>query len=165
MIRFLNDYIDRTNCYSFNNVWNIKAPLDQSWDELLNYKKWPAWCGALEKIEPLGQFDCVKKGNHIRSVWKGTLPYSICFDAIVKDIAPYSFLSFKVMGDLHGEGICYFLGSNENTIINFIWNVSPTKSWMRMSSPFARSLFIENHDQIIEHSVAGFIHMIEHKTV
>ncbi len=163
MIRFLNDYIDKTNYYSFNNCWNIDAPLEQSWDELLNYKKWPAWCDALEKIEPLGLFNCVKKGNHIRSVWKGALPYSICFDAIIKDVDPYSFLSFNVMGDLRGEGICHFLRSNENTIINFIWNVSPTKPWMRISSPFARPLFIENHDHIIEHSVTDFISMIEHK--
>lgn len=163
MISFFNDYIDKANYYSFNNCWNIKAPLEQSWNELLNYKKWPAWCDALEKIEPLGRFEHLKKGNQIRSVWKGTLPYSVSFDAIIKDIAPYSFLSFNVTGDLRGEGICHFVRSKENSMINFIWNVSPTRLWMRMSSPFARPLFIENHDHIIEHAVSGFNQMIKHK--
>ena len=83
----------KKNNYSFNNSWNIKAPLEQSWNELLNYKKWPAWCNSLEKIEPMGQFDHLKKGNNIRSVWKGMLPYSVSFDAIIEDIDPYSFLS------------------------------------------------------------------------
>jgi hypothetical protein len=165
MINFINDYIDKKNYYSFNNCWHIDAPLEQSWNELINYKKWPAWCDALEKIEPLGQIDHLKIGNHIRSVWKGQLPYSIRFDAIIKDIAPYSFLSFNVTGDLRGEGICHFLRSNENTMINFVWNVFPTKLWMRMSAPFARPLFIVNHDLIIEQAVTGFVRMIEHKNL
>jgi len=163
MINFLNDYIDKKNYYSFNNCWNIDAPLEQSWNELLKYKKWPAWCEAVEKIEPLGRIDHLKKGNRIRSVWKGTLPYSVSFDATLKDVDPYSHLSFNVTGDLNGEGICHFMQLNENTMINFIWNISPTKLWMKMSSPFARPLFIENHDLIMEQAVKGFTRMIEHK--
>jgi hypothetical protein len=163
MISRFNAYIDKTNFYSFNNCWNIDAPLEQSWNELIKYKKWPAWCDAIEKIEPLSRIDHLKKGDRIRSVWKGTLPYSISFDAILKDITPYSFLSFNVMGDLCGEGTCHFLQSNENTMINFIWNIPPTKLWMRMSSPFARHLFIGNHDLIMEQAVTGFARMIEHK--
>ncbi len=163
MISLFNEYIDKTNSYTFNNCWNIESPLKQSWNELLNYEKWPAWCDALEKIEPVGQVDYLKKGNHIRSVWKGTLPYSVCFDAIIKDIVPYSFLSFNVTGDLSGGGSCHFQQSDENTIINFIWNVSPTKLWMRMCSPFARSLFIENHYYVVEHAVTGFARMMEHQ--
>ena len=164
MISLFNAYIDKTNSYSFNNCWNIEAPLEQSWKALFSYKKWTDWCDGLEKIEPLDQFDPIKKGHHIRSTWKGTLPYSISFDAVIKDVAPYSFLSFSVTGDLCGEGICHFLPWNQNTMINLIWNVSPTKLWMRMSSPFARSFFIENHDRIVEHSVAGFIQMLKKKT-
>jgi len=163
MISLFNNYIDKKNYYSFNNSWHINAPLEQSWDELFKYKKWSAWCDALEKIESLGQIDHLKKGNQIRSVWKGTLPYSVSFNAIIKDIAPYSFLSFNVTGDLHGEGICHFLRSNNNTLINFIWNISPTRLWMRMSAPFARPLFIENHDLIMEQVVSGFARMIEQK--
>ncbi len=163
MINFFNDYIDKKNYYSFNNCWDIGAPLEQSWNELLNYKKWPVWCDALESVEPVGQFDHLKIGNHIKSVWKGTLPYSFSFDAIIKDIDPYSFLSFNATGDLHGEGVCRFRESNNGTMINFVWNVFPTKLWMRMSSPFARSLFIENHNQVIEKAVLGFARMLEYK--
>jgi len=163
MISFFNDFIDKKNYYSFNNCWTIDAPLEQSWNELFNYRKWPAWCDPLEKVEPLGQFDHLKKGNHIRLVWKGLLPYSVSFDAVIKDITPYSFLSFNVTGDLRGEGICHFLPSDENTKINFVWNVSPTKLWMRISSPFARSLFVENHDNIVKQAITGFVQMIENK--
>jgi len=163
MISFFNAFLDKKNYYSFNNSWHIHAPLEQSWNELLNYKKWPTWCDALETIEPLGQFDQLKRGNHIRSVWKGKLPYRVRFDAVIKEIDTYSFLSFTVTGDLRGEGSCHFMRSDDNTMINFLWNVSPTKLWMRMSSPFARPLFIENHDHIIKQSVSDLVQMIEHK--
>lgn len=158
-----NDYLNRKNHYTFNSSWNIDAPLELIWDELINYKKWPTWCGGLEKIEPRGQFDCLQKGNNIRSIWKGSLPYNICFDATIRDFDLYSFLSFNVTGDLYGEGICNFLPSQDNTTIKFIWNVSPTKLWMKMSSPFARPVFLENHNQIIEQSITGFTRMIEQK--
>ncbi|MDD9305083.1 MAG: hypothetical protein HUK40_23190 [Desulfobacter sp.] len=163
MIHFFSHYLNKKNDYYFNNSWDIHAPLEQSWNELINYKQWPQWCHALETIDSIGQTAHLKKGNHIRSVWKGTLPYTICFDATIKDVKPYSFLSFTVTGDLNGEGSCHFLESNENTRINFIWNIFPTKLWMRMTAPFARPLFIENHDLVIEQAVQGFVGMMEEK--
>ena len=156
-----NDFFNKTNSYSFNNSWDIDAPLEHTWNELLNYKKWTAWCGSLLKVEPLNQFDRLQKGNHLRTVWKGSLPYRISFDAVIDEIVPYSFLSFNVTGDLYGKGICHFLPSDDKTKVNFIWNVSPSKLWMKICSPFAKSVFIENHDKIIEQAITGFAQMIK----
>jgi len=118
----------------------------------------------LERIEPVNRFDQLQKGNHLRSVWKGSLPYSISFDAIINDITPYSFLAFNVTGDLNGKGSCRVQPLANNTMINFVWEVAPTKFWMKMSSPFARPFFIENHDQLIEQAISGFTKMIEQKS-
>lgn len=158
-----DDFLNKKNHYRFNSSFNIDAPLDLIWDELINFKKWPEWCHGLQCIEPLDRFDHLQKGNHIRSVWKGGLPYTIAVDAIVTGFIQYSFLSFAVAGDLYGEGICRFSPGQDKTTINFIWNVSPTRLWMKMSSPFARPVFIENHDHIMEHAVTGFTRMIDQK--
>jgi hypothetical protein len=158
-----NDYLNKKNHYVFNSSWNIEAPPELIWDELINYKRWPIWCRGLEKIEALGKFDDLEKGNHIRSTWKGSLPYNICFDARIMDFDRCASLSFNVSGDLHGKGICNLLPSKQNTMVNFIWNVSPTKLWMKMSSPFTRPVFIENHDQIIDHAIKSFTQMVEQK--
>lgn len=163
MLLFFDDFLNKKNLYQFNSSWNIEAPLELIWSELISYKRWSVWCDGLQSIKPLDQYDHLQKGNHIRSVWKGTLPYTLTIDAIVKDFIPYSFLSFIVTGDLLGEGICHFLQSQNNTTIHFIWNVSPTKLWMKMSSPFARPVFIENHDQIMDLAFAGFAKMIKGK--
>jgi hypothetical protein len=36
---------------------------------------------------------------------------------------------------------------------------------MKMSSPFARPVFIENHDQIMDQAVTGFAKMIKVKSL
>jgi hypothetical protein len=163
MLSVLGNFLNKKNLYQFNSSFNIDAPLELIWDELINYKKWPVWCEGLQRIDVLDPFDHLKKGNNIRSVWKGALPYTIAVNATVKDFLQYSFLSFIVKGDLYGEGVCHFLPNHDNTTINFIWNVSPTKLWMKMSSPFARPVFIENHDQIMEQAISGFTRMVQQK--
>lgn len=163
MMSPLTDFFEKTNNYDFNNSWSVNAPLEQTWNELINYNKWPGWCTGLESIEPVNRFEHISKGNHLRSVWKGSLPYSLSFEAVINDITPYSFLAFNVTGDLHGKGSCRIRPCGNNTMINFIWKVAPTKLWMRISSPFARPIFIENHDQIIEQAIYGFTQMIELK--
>lgn len=159
-----NDFFKNRNQYCFNNSWEMDGPLEMIWNELINYKRWPAWCGCLESIEPLDQFDHLRRGNNVRSVWKGFLPYLITFDASINDFQKFSFISFSVTGDLDGDGICHFLSGRDKTTVNFIWNVSPTKLWMKMSSPFARSLFIDNHDHIIGNAATGFAGLIAQKS-
>ncbi len=161
MINLFNDFIDRQNAYSFNNYWDVHAPLEQSWQTLFNYEQWTAWCDPLEKVEPLGRFGRLGKGNQIRSVWKGALPYRVSFDARITDLAPYSYLSFDVTGDLCGNGVCFFMGTGPHTRIRFTWNVSPTRFWMRLGSPFAKSLFSANHDLVMEQAVTGLVRMVE----
>jgi len=159
MSRF-DDFLNRKNRYCFNTTWRFDEPIEKIWNELVNYEKWPAWCNGLEKIEPVDPYDHLRKGNNIRSIWKGALPYTITFDAVIKEFIQYSFLSFRVTGDLCGEGICHFLSSPGHTAINLIWDVSPTKLWMKMSSPIARPVFIENHNHIMALALTGFSQML-----
>lgn len=160
MTHLFEDFLNKKNQYSFNNLWRINAPLELIWNEAINYKKWPLWCDGLEKIEPLDQFCHLQKGNNIRSIWKGFLPYTITFDAVVQDFIKYSFLSFNVTGDLYGEGVCYFESFPDATTIRLVWNVAPTKFWMKMGSLVARPVFIENHNHILEQAITGFTQII-----
>ncbi len=157
------DFLNKKNRYYFNNSWNIDAPIELIWNEFVNYKQWSFWCDGLERMEQLDGFDHLQIGNNVRSTWKGLLPYRITFNSVIKDFMQYSFLSFNVTGDLHGEGLCYFLPSQDNTTINFIWKVSPTKLWIKVCSPFVRTIFIENHNYIMRRIISGSIRMIAQK--
>lgn len=161
MVTFFKDYINHKNHYRFNNCWHIDAPLEKSWNALVNFQEWPVWCESLIYIELLSKSEHLSSGNQIRSVWKGKFPYTIRFDAGIKNMELYSFLSLSVTGDLAGEGKCYLFASEEKTTINFIWDITPTKLWMKMSAPFARAFFIENHNHIINQTATGFARMLE----
>ncbi|THB78660.1 MAG: hypothetical protein D3926_12630 [Desulfobacteraceae bacterium] len=169
MIERIDDLFSKTNHYHFNNWWQFHAPVQQVWNELMDYRKWPSWCGSLEKVEPLIHRDrsCnrpdLKQGNLIRTAWKGNLPYTLTFDSTIRDFDPYSFLAFDVTGDLEGSGICNFYRLQNRTRINFIWDVAPTKLWIKMSSPFARPVFIENHNMIMAELAQGFEQLIRQK--
>ncbi len=153
--------LDKQNRYDFNYSWCIDSPLELTWNELMNYKKWLLWCDALEKIETIHSTGSIQKGNHLKSEWKGPLPYTLRFETVINEVSPYSSLAFNVTGDLLGSDSCRFLQINRSTQINFIWNVVPTKIWMRMSAPFARTIFIKNHNRIIEKAICGFSEAIE----
>ena len=164
MMQSVDQFLNRKNQYCFDRSWKIDAPLELIWNELMHYEKWPSWCQGLKKIEPVAPFCRLEKGNNIRSTWKGVLPYRIAVDTVITDFTPYSFLAFTVGGDLYGDGLCRFLPGHDNTTLNFVWNVSPTKFWMKMSSPFARPVFIENHNHLLEHAVTGFTQMLTQKS-
>jgi hypothetical protein len=165
LMHLFDDFVHKQNQYGFNNFWRVNAPLELIWHEVIHYERWPAWCAGLKKVESLGSFGALEKGNHIRSIWKGSLPYTLTFDAVLEEFIPYSFLAFKVSGDLYGQGVCHFKSCPGNTAIHFEWNVSPTKLWMRMSSLVARSVFMENHNLIIEQAITGFTQRVSANSV
>ncbi len=44
--------------------------------------------------------------------------------------------------------------------IHLIWNVSPTKLWMKMGSLVAKPVLVENHNHVLGQAITGFTHMI-----
>lgn len=161
MIRELERLIRKMNQYRFDHSWHFNAAPEFIWNELMNISQWPRWCPTIETIQPLGRSRQLRIGNQIRTTWKGSLPYSITFDCVVTAFTTYDFISFTVHGDLAGNGICHFTGSKENTAVQFIWDVAPTRLWIRMSAPFARPVFIGNHNYIMDEMARGFARRID----
>lgn len=155
MIGFFSSYFAEKNTYCFDHAWEINADPDRVWDELAGFEQWPGWWEGLERIENREPGKPLGRGSRIRSTWKGALPYCLTFDAVIKDYTPGVFLSFAVNGDLTGTGECRFRACKGRTCIRFLWRVMPNKLWIRMSAPFARSMFRENHDQILARAVQG----------
>ncbi|WP_022663892.1 SRPBCC family protein [Desulfospira joergensenii] len=155
MINFFNSYFMEKNRYCFDHVWEINADPDRVWDELVAFELWPGWWEGLETIEDKDSGRPLGRGSRIRSTWKGALPYSLTFDASIQNFIPGARLSFFVSGDLTGYGDCRFRPCKEGTRIRFSWNVAPNKLWIKLSAPFAHSMFRENHDQVLAQAVKG----------
>lgn len=151
MIKTIKNLFKNANKYKFKNSWEIKAPLKPVWNEIINYNNWPDWCYGVQEVKNIDENTIdIRKGNRFSSVWKGTLPYTLTFDAKITNLIPYTFISFKVHGDLKGVGVCRLSSKNGITTVNFIWNVSPAKTWMILLAPIAKPLFVRNHNRIVD---------------
>lgn len=151
-----NTYFINKNQYTFDNTWEVNTSLDRVWDELVLFEKWPLWWEGLESIHRKDSLETLGRGSRIRSSWKGTLPYCLTFDSLIRAFVSKTYLGFSVTGDLEGYGTIEFASCPTGTRIHFSWQVAPTILWIRMSAPFARSVFQENHDQILSQAVTGF---------
>ncbi len=155
MFNAFNAYMTAKNQYEFDYAGEINACPARVWQTLVDFQGWPAWWEGLERIEPLGPVDSLARGSRIRSSWRGVLPYSLTFDAVVREIVPEKSLEFFVTGDLSGFGSCRLTPVNGNTYLGFSWQVAPTKLWFKMSAPIAHSVFRENHDHIMRQAARG----------
>ena len=160
-----DDYFNKKNLYCFSNCWIICAPACLVWNGLTHLEQWPAWFHGLERIQPSAPIASLERGQAIELMIRGHLPYSLKFEMVVNDFIAYSFVSFTVKGDLNGEGFCQLLPSENGSIVHFTWNVSPARLWMKMGASIARTVFIKNHDQIVERSINGFKRWIAEKAI
>lgn len=161
MFNFFSAYLMEKNTYCFEHAWKIHADPDRVWDELAGFEQWPGWWDGLENIENRDPGKPLGRGSRIRSTWKGALPYCLTFDAIITDYTRGVVLRFAVSGDLTGYGECRFRSSGQGTALRFLWQVVPSRLWIRMSAPFARSIFKENHDRILARAVKGIEQMFQ----
>ena len=155
MFSLFNAYLEEKNTYGFNHTWTVNAEPDKVWHALAKFRDWPAWWEGLETIQCMASPPVIARGTRIRSTWKGSLPYRLTFDAQIRSFVLGESLCFGVDGDLEGHGRCIFKNAAGRTQIQFSWQVAPTKLWFKMSAPFARSLFEENHDLIMAQAQKG----------
>ncbi|MCG8618583.1 MAG: SRPBCC family protein [Desulfobacterales bacterium] len=148
MVSFFNAWLTAQNYYGFQHSVGLEARPGDVWDVLTDFRAWPGWWNGLQEIQRLDA-GTLARGSRIRSAWQGRLPYSLTFDAVIRDISPGKSLSFFVTGDLSGAGDCRLLEVEEGTQLEFSWQVAPTRLWFRMSAPIARSVFKENHDRMM----------------
>lgn len=138
------------NQYRFSNSWRIDSPVETVWNKIVDSKNWHLLSSELGRIENIDNRSGFAAGSRFRSTWKGSLPYRIRFYSEIDSVIPVCFFSFKVNGDLEGEGKCMLSCSNGITVIVFKWRVRPTKYWMILLAPFARKYFEKNHNIIVD---------------
>ena len=149
MFSAFNAYFTAKNKYEFDHAGELNACPARVWQTLVDFRGWSDWWDGLEHIELLNPAASLDRGSRIRSSWRGGLPYSLTFDAVVREVVPEKGLRFFVTGDLSGHGNCCLTPVNGKTYLRFSWHVAPTKLWFKMTAPIAHSVFRENHDHII----------------
>lgn len=151
--------------FSLTTRWLIPAPVDKVWECLVATENWPVWWEYVAMVDETARGNSMGVNNVRRYLWRTCLPYDLAIDLRVTQIQPYRFITAEVTGDLTGNGNCAitYQEIEAATELTFTWNVSLTKSWMKLIGGVAKPLFVWNHEKVMKNGEEGLIrHLSTH---
>lgn len=144
--------------YVFRTRWEIPAPLEHVWQELMRPDEWPLWWRGVEQVQLLQPAaDPLGVGAERRYTWRSRLPYRLSFTIVTTLVEPMSRIEGIASGELAGRGAWRLTHSHGITHVDYDWNVEVTRWWMRRLSWIARPLFVWNHDVVMEWGRQGLL--------
>ena len=147
--------MEKTYQYSFETIWQVKAPLQKVWQVIYEQEKWPDWWKGVISVETLQEGDETDLGKKVRYIWRSFLPYKLTFDMEACNIQEPFILEGIAYGELEGEGKWSFLEEHGVTTLQYNWNVNTTKKWMNNFAPVLKPLFKWNHDFVMKRGAKG----------
>jgi hypothetical protein len=147
--------------YHLQTIWRIKAPLEKVYDAILNSLSWPEWWLGVESVEQTAAGEANGINSIRRYSWRGELPYSLTLDMCATAIKKLVAIEGKAAGDLEGIGCWVFSHKGSISTVHFEWHVHSTKWWMNLAAPFARTLFIRNHNLIMTQGGEGLARLLK----
>jgi hypothetical protein len=141
--------------YSFMTTWNIRAPLADVWNTILDSRSWPSWWPSVLRVDELFPGDEQKTGNLSEITWRGALPYTLTFRVLVTTVIPMEYMDGLASGDLDGRGRWYFSHEQGITQVRYAWDVRTGKAWMNVLAPVLRPVFRWNHDGVMQKGGTG----------
>jgi hypothetical protein len=104
----------------------------------------------VRRVELLEDGDADGIGALQRYTWRSRLPYNLVFDMRIDRIVPHELIvGTAISGDLVGSGVWHLSESDSITRMQYNWDVSTTKPWMKLLTPIARPFFAWNHDVVM----------------
>jgi hypothetical protein len=146
--------------YRFITRWEIPAAIDRVWRELMTPEDWPVWWRGVERVELLRPGVGPGIGALRRYTWKSRLPYRLSFLMETTQIEDCRLIEGRATGELAGRGVWSLDHTNGVTQVEYLWEVTTTKPWMRWLSPVARPLFAWNHDVVMAWGREGLMNRL-----
>jgi uncharacterized protein YndB with AHSA1/START domain len=141
--------------YAFLTEWQVAAPPEAVWDAITLVDDWPRWWKGVLAVEHLRDGDGRGVGTVHRHRWRSRLPYELTFEMETTLVEPVHRLEGLARGDLAGTGAWTFTPTRDGTHVSYDWRVFTTKRWMSFVAPFARPLFVWNHDTVMRWGAEG----------
>lgn len=160
IVRCAKDHSLTTSSYCFITRWQMPAPLERVWRELITPEEWPVWWRGVERVDLLRPGTGLGVGALRRYTWKSRLPYRLSFTMETVRIEEFQAIEGHATGELEGRGCWSLSQTNGTTDVEYVWEVATTKPWMNWLSPIARPLFAWNHDVVMEWGREGLLRRV-----
>jgi len=146
--------------YHLLTIWRIEAPLEKVYAAIHDSLHWPGWWPGMQKVEQTADGDADGINSVRRYAWQGQLPYRVEFEVRTTRIEKWVAIEGTARGDLEGVGRWHFSRQGAVSVVCYEWHVRSTRWWMNLIAPFARSIFIRNHAQIMEQGGSGLAQLL-----
>jgi uncharacterized protein YndB with AHSA1/START domain len=136
----------------------LAAPPAAVYGAVRDVAAWPRWWRGCERVIELDRGDDEGLGAARRIEWKSRLPYRVAIEVKVTAIRRPAFIEAESGGDLAGSGRWTFspLGTDgASTRVEYLWEVTARKAWMRALTPLLAPLFRLNHDWLMAAGAHG----------
>lgn len=133
------------NVYEMTSRWEINASREQMWDvfdELLASSDPLPWWTSLKVVSNDGTTMVLKA--------RSPVGYTLRFRVHDLVATRPDLLTYASDGDLRGSGSTTFRSVSTNACsLEFQWNVSVDRAWMRATSLVLRPIFVLGHDLLM----------------
>jgi hypothetical protein len=138
------------NDYHLVSNWRVLGTVDEVFDVISHVEDLPRWWPAgFPDALVIEQGDSSGIGTIVRLETRGYLPYVLRWHLRVTDTTRPFGISFKVWGDLEGEGHWTFAQNDAWCDITYDWRVTVKKGVERFLSPVARPVMVSNHNWVM----------------
>lgn len=142
--------------FRFVTPWVIAAPIDELFDALRDYPRWPEWWPGADRMLELEPVDSHGLGGLGSYTWRSPLGYRLRFEGTSTRVDRPHRLTGDVHGELEGEGAWTLSALDDGAVqLVYEWNVCTTKRWMSLLSPILRPVFVANHDRLMRGGARG----------
>jgi hypothetical protein len=143
------------NSYQLMSHWHFVAPIDCIWDALYEVEAWPRWWKYVLAVEELQRGDAAGVGAVRRYTWGSRLPYRLSFSMRTTHVNRPQLLEGVAQGELSGIGRWTLKQEGAHTRAQYDWQVSTSRAWMNVLSPFLAPVFRWNHGAVMAEGARG----------
>jgi len=147
--------------YHLLTIWRIEAPLVKVYAAIHDSPRWPDWWPGVQEVKQEASGDADGVNSIWRYSWQGHLPYRVVFEVRPTRVEKLVAIEGIARGDLEGIGRWNFSRQGAVSVVRCEWHVRSTLWWMNLIAPFARSMFIRNHAQVMAQGGEGLARLLE----
>ncbi|HVH64661.1 MAG TPA: SRPBCC family protein [Candidatus Acidoferrum sp.] len=147
--------------YHFRTEWRFQAPVQRTWDVVLDITSYPAWWKNFRRVN-VTRGDGRSVGSVIWCDVRGSLPYSLTYALEVLEAVEYRHILLRSTGDLVGTGRWEFAQVDPATSSAvYHWDVATTNPILNLIAPLARGALARNHEQVMANGYAALCQRVE----